>query len=417
MSSRTPFGWPSTSPTTRRKKPDSRDSGPRRPSGGALDFPASGMVGFPLAMNVKRIGPVIVERRGPMSVGARTLIRLGAIALAVGAGALVFVSTGLPVAGSYRAMWEGAVGSSAAIGQTLVTSTPLILTGLSVALARRMALWNLGGEGQLLMGATFATAVALWYPDVSRPLLVLGMLAAGTLGGALWALGPALLKTGLRINEIVTTVVLNFVALALVGYLVRGPWRDPLALGFPLSEELSGNSVMPALFGTGVHGGFLVAVAAAFVLWFLLSWKRWARVAGAIGRSRGGGDTSPWPRWGIVLLMMASGALAGVAGVGEVSGVVHRLSTDVSVNYGYVGIVVAALSRFSPLGILVLAVPFGALLVGGFELRNIGTSGWVVATFQGVMVGIVVAFELLARFRMRWGGSRQPDAIDSAGRP
>jgi ABC-type uncharacterized transport system permease subunit len=360
---------------------------------------------------------VIIERRDPVPVGTRTLLRLGAIALAVGAGALVFVSTGLPVAGSYRAMWDAALGSSSGIAQTLVTSTPLILTGLSVALARRMSLWNLGGEGQLLVGATFATAVALSYPDVPRPILILGMLGAGTVGGAAWALGPALLKAGLRINEIITTVVLNFVALLLVGYLVRGPWRDPLALGFPVSEELSGNSVMPALFGTAVHAGFLVAVAAALLLWFVLSFTQWRRVAGVIGASRETGGNPPPSRLSIVLLMMASGALAGVAGMGEVSGVAHRLSTDISANYGYVGIVVAALSRFSPLGILFLALPFGALLVGGFELRNMGTSGWVVAILQGVVVAIVVASELLARFRVTWAGSPQPDAIDSAGKP
>lgn len=316
----------------------------------------------------------------------------------------MFASTGLPVAGSYRAMWDGAVGSTSAIAQTLVTSTPLILTGLSVALARRAGLWNVGGEGQLYMGATFATAVALRYSDLPRPLLVPAMLAAGTLGGAAWALGPALLKAAFRVSEIITTLMLNFVAILLVGYLVHARWRDPLSLGYPLSRELPSSAIMPALFGTAVHAVFLVAVAAAFLMWFVLSWSRWPRLTGLVSGIR---ETADGPRpagRGIVLVMVVSGAMAGVAGVGEVSGVVHRLGTDISANYGYVGILVAALGRFSPPAVLVLAVPFGALLVGGFALRNTGTSGWVVATLQAVMVAIVLASELLARFRIRWAG-------------
>lgn len=369
-------------------------------------------------MSVKRIGPVIVERRGLASGRARTLVRLGSIALAFGAGSLVLALSGLPVAGSYRSMWDGAFGSSSAIAQTLVTSAPLILTGLSVALAQRVGLWNLGGEGQLLAGATAATGVALGFPEVPRLLLVPAMLGAAMIGGAVWALALVpLLKFGLRINEILTAVVLNFVALVLVGYLVRGPWRDPLALGFPLSEEHSANGVMPALFGTAVHAGFLLAVAVALLLWLVLSRTRWPRVAGVIGAGKRTGGDPPSPRLSIVLVMVASGAMAGIAGMGEVSGVAHRLSTDISANYGYLGIVVAALSRFSPLGILVLAVPFGALLVGGFELRNMGTSGWVVATLQGVIVAIVVASELLARYRVSWAGRRQPDAVDLESKP
>lgn len=355
-------------------------------------------------MGVKRIGPVVLERRKSTSVSAVSLFRLGAVALAVGAGALVFVSTGLPVAGSYRAMWDGAVGSTSAIAQTLVTSTPLILTGLAVALARRARLWNVGGEGQLYMGATFATAIALWYPDWPRLLLVPAMLAAGTLGGAAWALGPALLKVGLKVNEAITTLVLNFVAIVVLDYLVRGQWQDPLALGFPLSRELSGNAVMPALLGTAVHAGLLLAMAAAFLLWFLFSVSPWRHRTGPTSDGPGTGDAPAQARWYIVLAMLASGALAGIAGMGEVSGVLHRLGTDISANYGYVGIVVAALSRFSPLWIPVVALPLGALLVGGFALRNMGTSGWAVATLQGTMVAIVLVSELLARFRLRLAG-------------
>ena len=349
------------------------------------------------------------------------MLRVGAIALAIAlalaGGALVFVATGLPVAGSYRTMWNGALGSTSAFAQTLVASTPLILTGLSVTVARWMRVWNFGAEGQLYMGATFATAVGLWYPNWPRPLLVVAMLSAGALGGAAWSLGPALLKVGPKVNEIITTLMLNFVALLLVDFLLHGRWRDPLALGFPLSRQLSSNSTMPALFGSAVHAGLLVALAAALLLWFVPSWSRWGLVTDVTGKIRGASNASISANQKIVLVMLASGALAGIAGMGEVSGVTHRLGTDISANYGYVGILIAALSRFSPLGVAVLAIPFGALLVGGFALRNTGDSAWVVATLQGTMVAIVLASELLARKRrLRRAWSWPIEAADPARR-
>jgi ABC-type uncharacterized transport system permease subunit len=352
------------------------------------------VIGYGL-MADRSIGPAVLEPRGAISRGTLVLPRAAAIVLALVVGGLVFVLAGLPLAGSYRTMWNGSLGSSNAIAQTLVASTPLILTGLSVVIARRAGLWNLGGEGQLYMGAVFATTVALWFPNTPRLFLVPVMLAAGILGGAVWALGPALLKARMGINEIISALLLNVVAILIVAHLVSGPWRDPLALGFPVSRELPGDATMPALFGTDVHAGFLIAVVAAFVLWLVSSWP---------GRNLR-------PR-NLIIAMLASGALAGIAGMGQVSAVTHRLGTDISANYGYVGIVVAALSWFSPVGVLVVAIPLGALLAGGFALRNAGTSAWVVAVLQSSIVAIVLASELLARYRIRWGVSQSARQAD-----
>jgi general nucleoside transport system permease protein len=358
-------------------------------------------------MGGSAIGPVILESREAASGWTRALVRLATIALALGLGGLVLVAAGLPVVESYRAMWNGALGSFSAIAQTLVASTPLMLTGIAVVLAARMGLWNLGGEGQLYMGALFATAVAIWLSDWPRPILVAVMLGAGALGGAVWALGPGLLKAGLRVSEILTTLILNFVAIVLVDFLVDARWRDQAALGFPISRELSDNATMPALLRTAVHGGILIAVAAAFLIWLFLSRTR----AGLGTRpSEGKGGTGEGAgriaaRF-IVVAMVASGALAGIAGMGEVSGVAHRLHTDISANYGYVGILVAIVSGLSPLGVIVIAPAFGALLVGGFALESLGTSEWVVATLQGTIVAVVLATELLIRYRLRWAGNK-----------
>jgi general nucleoside transport system permease protein len=364
-------------------------------------------------MSVRRIGPVVVQRRALTSRRTLVLFRLGAIALAIAMGTLVFVATGLPVVGSYHSMWSGAFGSLDALAETLVASTPLILTGLAVALAGRMLLWNIGAEGQLYMGATFATAVALWYPSVPRPLLLLLMIVAGAVGGALWALGPGLLRAKLTVNEIITTLMLNYVAILFVDYLVHGRWRDPGSLGFPLSKPFSYNATLPAFFGTRLHAGFVVAGAAGLLLWFVLRGTRWGYEIRLIGESPGTARYAGVPvARNIVLVMLASGALAGIAGMGEVSGIVHRIQPGISASYGYTGIIVATLGRFSPIGVLVAAVLFGALQVGGFSLQALGVPASIVGVLQGVILFITLAAEFLARYGVRWAPGIPIEAIE-----
>jgi general nucleoside transport system permease protein len=331
------------------------------------------------------------------------LLRVAAIVLAVGLGAVVLVATGFPVAESYRAMWSGAFGSSDALAGTLAASTPLILTGLAVVLAARMSRWNIGAEGQLYMGATFATAVALWNPTVPRPVLLLVMIGAGALGGALWALVPGLLRVKFSVSEIITTLLLNYVAIRFVDYLVHGRWRDPAGLGFPISKPLSPNATLPAIFGTRLHGGFLVAVMAAFLLWFILHRTGLGDEVRLIGESHGAAREAGIPvARTIVLVMMASGALAGIAGMGEVSAILHRIQPNISWNSGYLGVLVAILGRLSPIGVLVAAIFFGALRVGGFALQTLGVPASKVTLLQGVLVVITLGAELLARYRIRW---------------
>jgi general nucleoside transport system permease protein len=351
-------------------------------------------------MGGKQMGPVVLERRfrpWPQLLA----VWIGAVVLAMATVALVLILDGDPVTASLRAMWNATFGSPGSIGETLVASTPLILTGLAVAVARRMRLWNLGAEGQLYVGATFATALALWYPNAPRPILVLAMLAAGALGGAMWTMVPALLKAGLRVNEIITTALLNVAAVVFVQRLVQGSWRDPLAVGYPLTKTLTLNATLPTIPGTAVHGGFLVAVGAALLFWLVMALTPWGAQMGSPG-GPGGNPSGKGVARNIVLVMLASGALAGIAGMGEVSGVAHRLRADVSGYAGYIGILVAVLGRFSPVGVLVLAVPFGALLVAGTSLQALGVAASIVRVVQSTIVLIALAATLATRFRVRW---------------
>jgi general nucleoside transport system permease protein len=364
-------------------------------------------------VSVRRVGPIVIERRAIPSGRTLVLARIGSIILALGVGALVFLATGLPPAESYRTMWEGAFVSPDAVAETLVATSPILLTGLAVAIAGRAVLWNIGAEGQLFIGATFATALALWFPAWPRPALLTLMVVAGAVGGAVWALGPAILRARLAVNEIITTLMLNYVAILYVDYLVHGRWADPGSLGFPLSKPFSENATLPTFFGTRLHLGFLLALAAAVAFWLVLRGTKWGYEIRVTGESAGAARYAGMPvARNIVVVMLVSGALAGVAGMAEVSGIVHRIQSDISPGYGYTGIIVATLGRFSPIGVVLASFLFGALQVGGYSLQTVGATSSAVGVLQGAILFIALAAEFLARYRVRWQpGEALPEPV------
>ncbi len=361
-----------------------------------------------------KVGPLVFERRALPSRRAMGLVRAGAVLLALLLGAVVLLAGGYPVVGSYETIVSAAFGSGDALAETLVGATPLILTGLAVAVAARMLLWNIGAEGQLYMGAMLASAVAFTFPGWPRPALLLGMGLAGVLGGALWAFGPGLLRAHLAVNEIVTTLMLNFVAILWVDYLIHGTWRDP-EIQFPISKAFSTSATLPSFFGTRLHAGLLVALGAALVVWLLLRQTRWGYEVRVIGESPAAARYAGMPtKRNVVLVMLVSGALAGLAGMGEVSGIVHHIQADISPGYGYTGIIVATLGRFSAGGVVVAASLFGALQVGGFALQTEGVPPAIVQILQGSILFIAVGAEVLARFRVGFGRSPEELAAEEA---
>jgi simple sugar transport system permease protein len=354
-------------------------------------------------MSTRRIGPLVLERRAEPSRRVLIVTRVSAVLIALLVGVAVFWAAGLSAVDGYRTMWTGAFGGGNALAETLVATTPLILTGLAVALAGRMLLWNIGAEGQFYMGAIFASALALWFPDWPRPLLLTAMVLAGATGGALWALGPGLLRAKLAVNEIITTLMLNYVAILYVDYLVHGSWKDPGSLGFPLSKPFTPNATLPAFFGTRLHLGLLLAAVAAVALWLVLRGTKWGYEIRLIGESQGAARYGGMPVVrNVVLVMMVSGAMAGIAGMTEVSGIVHRIQPTISPGYGYTGIIVATLGGFSPLGVLLTAFLFGALQVGGYTLQTVGVTRSVVGVLQGAILFIALGAEFLARYRILW---------------
>lgn len=305
----------------------------------------------------------------------------------------------------YSLMFEGAFGSAYGLSETVVKAIPLMLTGLAVSLAFRMQLWNIGAEGQLYMGALGATWVALNYPGWPAFVLLPAMLIAGFILGGLWGLVAAVPRAYLKVNETITTLLLNYIAILWVDYLVYGPWKDPNGFNFPITAPFSDSAVLPALGESRIHIGLIFALLAALLLYVLLKYTKWGfeiRVSGesAVAAKYAGMNYAR----NILLVMFISGGLAGIAGMTEVSGIAQRLQHGLSPGYGYSAIIVAWLARLHPWAIVLVSFVFSGLLVGGFSIQTSGFPAATVAMLQGAILFFVVGGEIFIANRLQWGG-------------
>jgi simple sugar transport system permease protein len=328
------------------------------------------------------------------------------VALAIGAVVLAFVG-GDPVR-AYLHIIDAAFGDIGVLSDTLVKATPLILTGLACALAFRMRLWNIGAEGQFLLGAWGASAVVLWpiLPE-GTPAIVLipAMMVAGALAGALWGVIPGLLRARLGVNEIITTLMLNYIALAWIQFWVFGPWSEggfqqtvtfPREAWLPRLTDFAKD--VPILAGLTTHLGMVFAIVAAAILSVVVSRTRWGYEIRLIGDNPraaryAGIDIAKY----VIVVFAISGALAGLAGMSEVGGVVHRLQDRISPGYGFTAIIIAYLAHFGPWRVVVASVLFGALILAGREIQPSG----VPAMIQGIILFCLIASDVLVRYRIR----------------
>ena len=344
-----------------------------------------------------------LERTAAPSPAASALVPAASILLAFVFGGLVLALAGENPMAVYRAMLRGALGDRNGVAETLVKTIPLLLTGLGVAVAFRMQLWNIGAEGQLYLGAIAATGTGLYLlPEAPAVVLVPAMIVAGLAGGAVWALGPAALRAYLGANEIITSLMLNYVAVYLAEYLVHGPWKDPAAFGFPGTPPLPDAGWLPRWDTTRVHLGLLFGLVAAALLWLMLRRTRWGYEIGVMGLSPRAARYAGMPtRRAILLVMTLSGALCGLAGMSEVAGVGHQLQRNLSPGYGYTAIIVAWLGRLHPLGVTLVAFLLAALLVGGDQLQmTMGLPAAIAPMLQGTILFFLLGGEVLARYRL-----------------
>jgi simple sugar transport system permease protein len=351
-----------------------------------------------------------LEPRGEPPAWLSPLLTVAAVVVALLIGALVLAFVGGDPVRTYLHIVDAAFGDIGVLSDTLVKATPLILTGLACALAFRMRLWNIGAEGQFLLGAWGASAVALLpiVPAGTPAIVVIpAMMLAGALAGAAWGLIPGVLKARLGVNEIITTLMLNYVALAWIQFWVFGPWSEggfqqsatfPRDAWLPRLTDFAAQ--VPILAGLTTHLGLVFALVATGIMFVVVSRTRWGyemRLMGDNTRAAryAGIDIARY----VIVVFAVSGALAGLAGMSEVSGVVHRLQDRISPGYGFTAIIIAYLARLGPWRVVVAAILFGALILAGREIQPSG----VPAMIQGIIMFCLIAADILVRYRIRFG--------------
>lgn len=302
----------------------------------------------------------------------------------------------------YAKMIKGAFGSSFGITETLVKAIPLLLCGIGVAIAYRISVWNIGAEGQFLVGAVAATAVTIWFPALpiygTIPLMVVFAIAAG----GIWGLLTAIPRTYFQVNELVTSLMLNYVAILLLDYFVFGPWKDPKGFNFPGTPMFNEAQTLPVLGDTRLHFGLVFALVAVVLYGLLVKYTKWGYELRLIGANPEAAKNAGIPiKRHILLVMLISGGLAGLAGMAEVSGVSHRLMYGISPGYGYTAIIVAWLAKLNPVGLVVSAVLFGGLIVGGYSVQTIGLPSSISNMIQGAILFFLIAGGMFGKFRLR----------------
>lgn len=350
-----------------------------------------------------------LEKRSQVSPTALVLAPLGAVAFTLLLAGLLVRAAGAPVGPTYALLLQGAFGSVFAWSETLTRAIPLVLTGLAATVAFKARLFNIGAEGQLYAGALAAVAVGGLHDGTgfaaSPWLLFPLMMAAAAVAGALLLLGPALMKARLGVDEVVTTLLLNFIVLLGVSALLDGPMKDPTALGWPQSVGLQPELELGKLVErTRVHTGLLWAGGLALLLWGLLKYTVLGfdiRAVGANARAAAFAGV-PVTRT-VVTVALLSGAIAGLAGAIEVAGRAGYVTLDMSPGYGYSGIVIAMLAGLHPLGVLAAGVFVAGVLVGADSMsRAIGVPTYLADVIVAASLLSVLVAALLAQYRVRW---------------
>ena len=336
------------------------------------------------------------------------IVSLGAVIFALVLGGIVLMLVGGDPIRAYAFMVKAAFGDIGVFSDTLVKATPLILVSLAAVVAFRMRLWNIGAEGQFYLGAFGASLVVLTPilpPETSPWLMIPAMMVMGMLAGALWGFIPGYLKAKYNVNEIITTLMMNYIAVAWNNYFIFDVWSEG---GFQMSRQFPKTAWLPRLTdyaaqvpmfrGLTIHLGFVIAVIAAGVVWWIMYRSRWGYEIRLIG------DNPRAARYaGInivrntILVMMLSGALAGLGGMLEISGVVHRLQGAISSGYGFTGIIIAWLAKLNPILVVPISILFGGLLLAGREIQPSG----IPMLIQGIILVCLIGSDFLFRNRIR----------------
>jgi len=331
------------------------------------------------------------------------LIPVAAIVATLLLSAIPILIAGGDLLESYYALFFGALGTRFNILETLIKMSPLLLTGLAVAFAFRAKFWNIGAEGQLMAGALAATTLGLSLKGMPAFLVLPAILLSGFLAGGIWAAVPALLKTKMKVDDVVSTLLLNYVMIHIMGALLFGPLQQP-GSSWPRSSEIVAAAKYPILVPRSrFHLGVLIALAAVFLIWFINKKTAFGYRAKAVGTNVrvahfGGINTTSV----IVWTGLVSGGLAGLAGVGELCALQYRLIMDISPGYGYSGIVIAMLGNLHPVGVLFSSLFFSVIIVGAQTMsRMTGVPSYIAEVIQGMALMVMLVFLLFTEYRLK----------------
>ena len=345
-----------------------------------------------------------LQKRARVSTLFSVLSPLLALVLTLIGGAILFWALGKNPGSALYSFFIEPLLEVWSLHELAVKAAPLILIAVGLSICYRSNNWNIGAEGQFTIGAITGSILPVLYPEWHSPMILPLMLLMGIAGGALYAGIPALLKTRFNTNEILTSLMLVYIAQLFLDWLVRGPWRDPEGYNFPQTKSFQIEAVLPEMLASGrAHWGFAFAIIAAVALWFMMRFMLKGFEVQVLGQSERAGRFAGFSARRMVWFsMLVSGGLAGLAGISEVSGSIGHVQPSISPGYGFTAIIVAFLGRLNPLGIIASGLVLALTYLGGEAAQlSIGISDKVSRVFQGLLLFFVLSCDTLIHYRIR----------------
>ncbi len=345
-----------------------------------------------------------ISKRAELPKRQEMIIRASAIVFSLVCAGLVIMILGFNPVQVFREIIMGALGTELRIKQTIVKAIPLIITSMGILVAFKMKFWNIGGEGQIMMGAFGASLVALFGPDLPKPVMLLAMAAAAMLFGGIWAFIPAFFKAKFGTNETIFTLMLNYIAIKWVTYLQYGPWKDPASQGFPKVANFEPHAVLPSLFG--VHIGWIISILLVALVYLFINHTKKGFEITVVGESL---ETARYAGMNIksiiVTAMLVSGGLCGLTGMIQASAIEHTLNSALSGGYGFTAIITTWLGRLSAPVIFVVCLAFAILLQGGAYIQiALAIPSAVAEMIQGIILFFVLGSEFFLQYRLSFAG-------------
>lgn len=341
-----------------------------------------------------------VVKRDEINKGKSITIKLVSIVFALLIFSIYFISMNKNPLHVYHSMYKGAFGSAYSRRETIKLAIPLCITALGVSVAFKMQFWNIGAEGQIMMGAFASALLALYCSNIPRPLLITLMALAGIVGGSLWALLPAVFKSRWGTNETIITLMMNYIAIKWVTYLQYGPMKDPKAMGFPKIKSFSKNATLPEVFK--IHIGWIFAIVLVIFIYIFMNYTKKGYEIAVLGESE---KTALYSgvsiKKTIIVSILLSGGLCGLVGMIQASGVSGTLANNVSGGVGYTAIIVAWLGSLNAPFIMIVSILFAALQQGGSYIQTtLGISEAAAQILQAMILFFVLGSEFFIRYRI-----------------